>query len=217
MIEIDSLSLTLGSFTLSIPHLSIQKGDWLVITGSSGSGKTLFLETLSGFYLNISGRVALNGVDITGMPPEKRNIGIVFQDYSLFPHMTVADNIGFGLIMHHVQDVDERIQELGEMLGISSLFHRYPKNLSGGEKQRVAIARALAIRPAVLLLDEPASALDQRAKSLFWDDISTIHKNFCQIIIHVTHNPEEAERFGNLQMILEKGTVIRIFKKKSDL
>lgn len=212
MIEIDSLSLTLGNFTLTIPHLSIEKGDWLVITGTSGSGKTLFLETISGFYQNITGTVTLNGVDITRLPPERRKIGIVFQDYSLFPHMTVAENIGFGLKMHQIQDDNGRIQELGEMLGITSLFHRYPKNLSGGEKQRVAIARALAIRPAVLLLDEPASALDQKTKSLFWDDLSTIHKNYCQIIMHVTHNPEEAERFGTMQMVLEKGAVIRIAK-----
>ena len=171
MIEITDLVVRVGDFELFVDSLVLSDHDWWVMSGPSGSGKTLLLETIAGFYKPSSGTIMINGVDMTYISPEKRDIGIVFQDYSLFPHMTVRKNISYGLRLRRYQGSDTTVLQITKTLGIDSLLDRYPSTLSGGEKQRVAIARALVVKPALLILDEPASALDIDTKRELWRDI----------------------------------------------
>jgi molybdate transport system ATP-binding protein len=208
MLEISDLVVRAGKFNLIITQLMVNDGDWLIITGRSGSGKTLLLETIAGFYSPDSGSLILNGNDITRLPPEKREISIVFQDYSLFPHMNVKENISFGLRMKGTSGIEVIVSEYSKMLGIESLLFRRPSSLSGGEKQRVAIARALAVRPRLLLLDEPAGALDPLTRKNLWNDIRDLYSKGGLTIIHVTHDMGEAESLGNKKIIIEEGRIV---------
>jgi molybdate transport system ATP-binding protein len=208
MLEISDLVVRAGKFNLIITRLMVNDGDWLIITGRSGSGKTLLLETIAGFYSPDSGSLILNGEDITRLPPEKREISIVFQDYSLFPHMNVKENISFGLRMKGTSGIEVIVSEYSKMLGIESLLFRRPSGLSGGEKQRVAIARALAVRPRLLLLDEPAGALDPLTRKNLWNDIRDLYSKGGLTIIHVTHDMGEAESLGNKKIVIEEGRIV---------
>ena len=148
-LEIEDLSIDLGEFKLVDVNLKVKKGDYLTIIGPTGSGKSILLETIAGFYKPEKGRIYLEGEDITDLPPEKRNMSIVYQDYVLFPHKTVFDNIAYGL-KKKIKDKDkikEEITQIVEVLNISHLLHRTPDTLSGGEQQRVALARALVVKP----------------------------------------------------------------------
>lgn len=215
MIEITSLIVRVGSFELDVGSLTLSNKDWLVITGPSGSGKTLLLETIAGFYQPISGNILMNGKDITSFPPERRGIGIVFQDYSLFPHMNVRKNIGYGLYIRRYPEIDSLVVDIARKLGIDSLLDRYPKTLSGGEKQRVAIARALVVKPGLLLLDEPASALDIDARIELWKDIQLLFEKGDLSIVHVTHDIHEAKTLGTQKIILKDGKISNFFDKET--
>jgi ABC-type Fe3+/spermidine/putrescine transport system ATPase subunit len=166
MIKVENITKNFGDFHLKDVSLDIGNGEYLVILGPTGAGKTILLETIAGIYRPDKGRVYINGMDITGLPPRKRNCGMVYQDYMLFPHLTAGENIGFGLKARKAtaNEMEEKVSGLAGLMGVSHLLNRYPATLSGGEKQRVAIARALVLEPEVLLLDEPLSALDDETR-----------------------------------------------------
>ena len=191
---INNFSVKRGSFTLSPISLTIQMGEIFAILGRTGSGKTVLLEAISGMFPGDTGSILLDGTDIRDIPPSQRKLGLVYQDYGLFPHMKVKENISYGLKMHGYskKEQDSRAQELMEMLSISHIGDQYPGTLSGGESQRTALARALALAPQVLLLDEPFSALDPATRQSLYQELRRIHRHFGCTIIFVTHDMDEA-------------------------
>lgn len=212
MLEIKNIQLKLGRFVLNNIDLKINLGEYFVILGPSGSGKTVLLETIAGLYTPDSGKILYNKNDIILLPPEKRDIGFVYQDYELFPHMTVEDNIIFGLKIRGMNKkiISEKLYKLVSMLKIEHLLKRYPNKLSGGEKQRVALARAIIISPKILLLDEPLSALDIMIKPILQQEIKNIHKEFKSTIIHVTHDIEEAIFLADRIGIMSDGNLLKV-------
>ncbi|MFP4087920.1 MAG: ABC transporter ATP-binding protein, partial [Desulfobacteraceae bacterium] len=175
MIRIEDLNVSLLNFTLQDIRLTVAKNEFFALMGPTGAGKTVLLEALVGLVPVKSGRIFINEREVTGLPPERRGIGIVYQDHALFPHQTVLQNITYGLHFHRAQrsEVQGRREHLIDLLQLSHLLHRLPTHLSGGEKQRVALARALMVAPEVLLLDEPLSALDPN----FREEVRDAKKN----------------------------------------
>jgi len=195
-LSVSGLSAQAGSFTLGPVSLDIPANRVLVVLGPSGAGKTMLLETIAGLRPQQAGQVSLAGTDITGLPPERRGVGLVFQDAALFPHLTVRDNVRFGPRAHRVTSPDGS-DDLLHQLGIGHLADRSPRSLSGGERQRVALARALAIQPGLLLLDEPLSALDQPTRE---DMRALLQRLLAELAIpaaHVTHDRDEALSIGD--------------------
>jgi len=194
LLRVESLKLKLRNFELRDISFEVERGEHFAIVGPTGSGKSLLLETIAGIYSPNSGRIIIDGTDVTATPPEKRGVGIVYQDCMLFPHMSVYDNIAYGLRMRRVdrESIRERVRELSEMLGIEKLLDRRPSTLSGGEKQRVAIARALAVKPKIMLLDEPFSALDAETRVRLRDSIFRILRKEGVAVVHVTHIEDDA-------------------------
>ena len=209
MISVQQYSVTLGDFHLKNIDLEIIEGEIFALIGKTGSGKSVLLESLAGFYEQCSGKVLYDGVPVSGIPLEKRKIGFVYQDYCLFPHMSVLDNVEFGLKMHKVQKKKRRETALKMMgrLGISHLVHRLPSTLSGGEQQRCALARALVLEPKVLFMDEPFSALDPNTKKDMHHLIREIHKQFHCTIIFVTHDFYEAAELADRVGIVIHGSL----------
>jgi len=212
MLTIDSVSKSLGEFTLSNVSLSIGDGEYFIVLGPTGAGKTILLETIAGIYSPDAGRILLNGRDITDVPARDRNIGMVYQDYMLFPHLTVEENIGFGLKSRRADPVFIRgkVEESAELLNISHLLHRYPGTLSGGEQQRAAIARALVMEPEALLLDEPLSALDVKTRESLRVELARIHEATGMTIVHITHNFEEVFDLADRVAIMRGGEVVQV-------
>jgi molybdopterin-binding protein len=212
MIRIENISKDLGEFFLKDVSLSIEDGDYFMMLGPTGAGKTILLETMAGIYRPDKGRIFMKGREITGLPPRERHIGMVYQDYMLFPHLTVGENITFGLKSKKLPKDRARHKagELTELLGISHLLHRYPGTLSGGEQQRTAIARALIVEPEVLLLDEPLSALDSETKAKLRDELRRLHALTNITIVHVTHSFDEAFLLGSQMAIMNKGNIIQV-------
>ncbi len=199
---------TFGQFTaLADITLTIARGEFLTLLGPSGSGKTTFLMILSGFEGPTSGRLTLDGRDMTAMPPEARGFGMVFQGYALFPHMTVEENIAFPLKVQGrpAAAIKRRVAEIVEMVGLGGHGHKRPAGLSGGQQQRVALARALAYEPPVLLLDEPFSALDKNLRGQMQDEMRRIHRETGTTFVFVTHDQEEALALSSRIAIFEKG------------
>ncbi|MBW1713757.1 MAG: ABC transporter ATP-binding protein [Deltaproteobacteria bacterium] len=205
MIVIDQLRVDLPGFRLNEVSLEVGQGEFFALIGPTGSGKTLTLEAVAGLVALTSGRIFLAGRDITFLPPERRRIGIVYQDCALFPHLTVAANIAYGLRYHQDRGPQEKglVVSLARQLGIDHLLGRRPTTLSGGERQRVALARALAVRPEVLLLDEPLSALDPNFREGLRSLIKTIHQDTGVTVLMVSHD------FGEVLYLADKGAVIR--------
>jgi len=224
MIEVKSLCRSVKGFKLDNISFKSGDGEFLVILGPSGAGKSMLLEAIAGIVDIDAGQVIINGKDVTYLPPEKRNIGFVYQDFVLFPHLNVRENISFGLKMRKVSkdEQDERIAKITHLLGITHLLDRKPHKLSGGEKQRVALARALVIQPEVLLLDEPLSALDAHVRKKLRDEIRTLHDAFRINTIYVTHDQIEAyvlaDKIGiiNQGKLLELGTPKDVFQHPSN-
>jgi len=208
MIEIRDLKVSVGDFRIQVDKLRIERGDYLIIVGPTGAGKTILLETIAGFHRVKRGKIILNGRDITYLSPQERGVSMVYQDYMLFPHMTVEENIGYPLKIRKME-WRRRVKELAEDLGIKHLLRRYPKTLSGGEKQRVALARAVIIEPELLLLDEPFSALDPNMR----DSARKIVKDFIENLgistIHVTHDFSDAWIMGNKMGVMRNGKIVR--------
>lgn len=184
-------------------EIEVERGESLVILGPSGSGKTLLLETVAGFHPH-EGPVTLDGERVSDTSPEERDFGFVFQDYALFPHMTVRENVDFGSRYHdETRDGEELLAELG----VAELTDRYPPTLSGGEKQRVALARALAIRPEVMLLDEPLAALDVPTRQALRDDLADVLAD--ATAVYVTHNRTTARALADRIVIMNDGRVVQ--------
>ncbi|WP_079063949.1 ABC transporter ATP-binding protein [Streptomyces sp. NRRL F-4489] len=186
--------------------LTVEPGEVMALLGPSGSGKTTALRAVAGFVRPVSGRVLIGGRDVTGLPPHRRGIGMVVQQYALFPHLTVAGNVAFGLKAHRTPraDIPGRVAEALELTGMAGYADRHPRELSGGQQQRVAIARALAIRPGVLLLDEPLSALDTRLRSGMLAELARLHRELPDVsILYVTHDQVEALTLADRIAVLE--------------
>jgi putative spermidine/putrescine transport system ATP-binding protein len=190
--------------------LELCDGESVALLGPSGSGKSTLLALIAGFQVPTSGRIMLRGQDVSRLSPAARKIGVVFQDYALFPHLTVAGNVGYGLKMHRWPKGDRpaRIGEMLELVGLQGLGDRYPRQLSGGQRQRVALARALAFEPDLLLLDEPLAALDREIRLQMQSEIRRIRRHLRTTLIHVTHDREEAMALGDRIVILRDGSVV---------
>jgi len=203
------LTLTLGTFALGPISLAVAPGRTLVVLGPSGSGKTVFLESLAGFRPLRGGRIVLGGRDITGTPTEQRQVGLMFQDYALFPHLTVHENVGFGLRIRHQQDAG-RIDAMLRDLGLSHLGGRRPATLSGGERQRVALARALVVEPGLMLLDEPLSALDAPTREVVRDLLRSTLRALPIPSIYVTHDQDEAVALADDLAVFRNGRLVQL-------
>ncbi len=199
-IVVKNISLNLGAFALHDISFEFDSGETFVILGPSGAGKSVLLETLAGFYHPDAGQIRIGGRDVTTMPPEARRIGFMFQDYALFPHLTVMQNVQFP------QRADpSRVREVLARLGLEHLTDRKPVNLSGGEKQRVALARALAADPALFLFDEPLSALDARTRDTLREELKTLLRQLGVPAIYVTHDQAEALVLADRIAVLRDG------------
>ncbi len=187
--------------------LSVAKGELVSLLGPSGCGKTTTLRLIAGFEKPTEGRIFLDGEDISPIPDNKRNLGMVFQSYGLFPNLNVADNVGFGLDVRRVPkpDRDKRVAEMLDVVGLRELSGRYVQQLSGGQQQRVALARALAIQPRMLLLDEPLSALDAKVRLALRGEIRRIQQEFAITTIYVTHDQEEALVISDRVVVMNQG------------
>jgi putative spermidine/putrescine transport system ATP-binding protein len=193
-------------------NLQAIQGEFISFLGPSGCGKTTTLRMIAGFELPSAGQIALADKDITFTPPNKRNIGMVFQSYALFPNMTVTDNIGYGLKVagKSKKEVLQRVDEMLALIHLENFRKRYPTQLSGGQQQRVALARALAIHPHVLLLDEPLSALDAKIRVELRQEIRRIQQTLHITTIYVTHDQEEALSLSDRIVVMNEGKVEQI-------
>lgn len=221
MIRLSNVYKRIGDFNIANVNLNIDANEYFVILGPTGAGKTIILEIISGMYKPDQGEVWINGQNMSSEAPEQRNIGFVYQDYMLFPHLNVLENISFALKIKKVPPriIKQKIEKTTVMLDIGDLMQRNPATLSGGEQQRVALARALVTEPEVLLLDEPLSALDPRSKETFQQELKTIHEQVKTTTIHITHDFNEAfilaDRIGIMHdgELVEVGTPREIFQK----
>jgi len=212
MIEVKNLCVDLGEFVLKDITLDIEGGEYFIILGPTGAGKTVLLESIAGLYPIKSGEIWLRGKEVTGVEPERRRISIVYQDHVLFPHLLVKDNLLFGLRMHNANadEQKDRLNWVAELLGISNLLHRRPDTLSGGEKQKVALGRAIVTRPELLLVDEPLSSLDPETRESVQQELRQLHKALGITILHVTHDFEEAIALGNRIAVIGEGRLMQV-------
>jgi len=212
MIRIEGIGKKWQNFMLQDISLEIEDGEYFVILGPTGAGKTLLLETIAGFHQPDYGKIYMDGKDITSLPPNRRKMGFVYQDYMLFPHMKVRENISYGLrIMEKDEgEIEKKVKELAKMLHIEHILDREPSNLSGGERQRVALARALAIEPHILLLDEPLSAMDEMLKEEIMKDLKRINREGGITFIHVTHSRSDAVMLADRMAVMKDGRIIQV-------
>ena len=208
-----------GAIVLKPLTLDVAAGEILAMIGPSGSGKTTALRAVAGFVRPASGRIDIGGADVTDLPPYERGLAMVVQNYALFPHMRVADNVAFGLKARRAAKklIEERVDDALRVVGMQKFLTRYPRELSGGQQQRVAIARALAVRPRVLLLDEPLSALDAQIRRSMVEEIARLHADLPGLtILYVTHDQSEALTLADRIAILKDGSLSAI-GRTSDL
>ncbi len=193
-------------------NLGVEKGEFISFLGPSGCGKTTTLRMVAGFETPTEGAIRIDGKDVVRLRPNARNIGMVFQSYALFPNMTVARNVGFGMKVagRPKAEIDARVAEMLELIGLPGLGERYPFQLSGGQQQRVALARALAARPKVLLLDEPLSALDAKIRVSLREQIRAIQRQLGITTIYVTHDQEEALSMSDRIVVMNGGIAEQI-------
>ena len=212
MIEIKNLSLRLGSFSLRDINLTIGDGEYFIILGPTGAGKTVLIECIAGLHRISQGEIWIDGENATHLTPEERNMGYAPQDCVLFPFLNVFDNVGFGLRQagYSRTAIAEKIETLAHLAGISHLLGRDTRSLSGGESQRVALARALALSPQALLLDEPLSNLDLQTSKYLRLELRRIHRELGLTTIHITHNQMEAEEMADRIGILNMGRLEQV-------
>lgn len=210
MIELKNIEKSFEKFSIRNLNLAIEKGDYFIILGKSGAGKSLILEMIAGLVMPDNGRIFRDGRDISYLPIQKRNIGIVFQDNALFPHMTVKDNLLYPLSCARLRKESKRnlIKKMASELEIDHLLNRNPESLSGGEKRRVALARTLVLKPDILLLDEPLVSLDAQMRGGIRSLLRKIHKAG-QTIIHVTHDYEETLSLADKIAVLNNGIIVQ--------
>ena len=212
-LQINNVSKTFGS-TEAVKDfdLDVEKGELVSFLGPSGCGKTTTLRMVGGFEMPTSGHIVVDGEDITDKPPNQRDVGMVFQSYALFPNMTVGGNIGFGLkvVKKPPEEIKQRVREMLELINMPEYGDRYPYQLSGGQQQRVALARALALRPEVLLLDEPLSALDAKIRVALRSEIRSIQRKLAITAIYVTHDQEEALSISDRVVVMNAGKMEQV-------
>jgi len=192
--------------------LKISEGEFFVLLGPSGCGKTTTLRIIAGLEKADSGRVYIDGKDVTDLPPKDRDVAMVFQDYALYPHMKVRDNVAFPLKIRRMpkQEINKRVKEVAELLGIDDVLDRYPYELSGGQQQRVALARALVRQPKIFLMDEPLSNLDAKIRIYLRSELKALQRKLNVTTIYVTHDQAEALSLGNRIAVMNKGKVMQI-------
>src|SRR5258706_12410482 len=209
-IQIHDVSKKFGDFlAVDRVFLDIQRGEFFSLLGPSGCGKTTLLRMIAGFEHPTSGQILIDSADVTGVPPYARPVHLVFQHYALFPHLSVAKNVAFGLRYQNVakSDYATRVGEALALVQLSGLDHRYPHELSGGQKQRVALARALVLRPKVLLLDEPLGALDQKLRKEMQVELKRLQRSLGITFVFVTHDQEEAMTMSDRVAVMNAGRV----------
>jgi len=213
-VELREILKILGDFRLEIESLKAKEGEFLTLLGPSGCGKTTTLRIIAGFEKPDKGEVLFNSKVMNEIPPYERNIGIVFQDYALFPHMTVFKNIAFGLELRKLprEEIEKKVRWALKLVGLEGFENRYPEQLSGGQQQRVALARALVIEPEVLLLDEPLSNLDAKIRERLRGEIKRIQKELSITTIYVTHDQEEAMAISDRIAVMHDGRIEQVGK-----
>ncbi|WP_299913143.1 ABC transporter ATP-binding protein [uncultured Paracoccus sp.] len=212
-LELSGLRKTYGPVVaLENFNLSVEKGEFISLLGPSGCGKTTTLQMIAGFTEPTAGKIVLSGRDLVSVPPAKRGLGIVFQSYALFPHLTAAENVSFGLEMRGVDRAtrEQQVRQTLEMVGLKGYEDRYPRRMSGGQQQRVAVARALVIRPEILLLDEPLSNLDAKMREEMQSELLSIQRSLGTTTILVTHDQQEAMALSNRVVVMSKGQIEQI-------
>ncbi len=212
MLSINELSGDLGGFRVGPIDLTVEDGEYLVVLGPTGAGKTVLIEFIIGIHDPEKGRIAVNGQDITGLYTEERNIAYVPQDYALFPNLNVEKNIAYGLEAKRLprEEINRTVAEVIDKLGLDYIRHRMPLNLSGGEKQRVALGRALVTKPRLILLDEPLSALDENLRTEMARELRSLQQELEGTFIHVCHNFEEAADVADRIAIMDQGKFIQV-------
>ncbi|MEO3471676.1 ABC transporter ATP-binding protein [Roseomonas sp. CAU 1739] len=211
-LTLQEVSKHYGTFTaVDRVSLDVAQGEFLTLLGPSGSGKTTILMAVAGFVAPSAGSIVLDGADITPLPPEKRNFGMVFQGYALFPHMTVAENVAFPLRVRGLSraDRDTKVRAALDLVQLAAFADRLPKQLSGGQQQRVALARALVFDPNLLLLDEPLSALDKKLRAELQEELKALHRRVGRTFVNVTHDQEEALSLSDRIAILNHGKLVQ--------
>lgn len=225
-IALRDLSKRYGNFVaVDRVSLEISPGDFISLLGPSGSGKTTTLMMIAGFEMPTSGQILLDGKNITHLPSHRRELGVIFQNYALFPHMTVAENVAYPLRMRRVAkaEVEARVRRILDQVHLGPLASRYPHQMSGGQQQRVAIARALVFDPPVLLLDEPLGALDKKLRHHLRNEIKNLHKQVGKTMIYVTHDQDEALAMSDRVAVMHEGRIRQvsapeaIYRRPADL
>ena len=214
LLLMENIEVTAGEFTLRIPRLEVVRGEYLIVLGASGVGKTLLLNVIAGLVKPSKGTIMIDGRDSTRLPPEKRGIALVPQDYGLFPHMSVIENISYGLVIRGIprREAYREAERIAELLGITSVMNRKPGSLSGGEKQRVALARALVVKPKLVLLDEPLSSLDPGLRLKGLELLARIKSETHITVIHVTHDILDALYLADKIAYIDKGKLEGVYK-----
>ncbi len=209
MIKIENFTLNKGNFCLSNIEIEIKDKQTIAILGETGSGKTLLLESIAGLYKGNKGGIYLNGINITSIEPNKREIGFVYQDYCLFNHMSVKDNIAYGLKVRKENKniIEKKVNDIAKSFNIENILEKTPNVISGGEKQRTALCRSLILNPKVLLLDEPFSAMDPNTKDLLIKNLKEYKEKYKGIIILVTHDFNEAIKLADIIHIMIQGKI----------
>ena len=212
-VEFAGISKSFGSVAALHPiDLDIPQGQFLTLLGPSGSGKTTLLNICAGYLAPSAGRVVVGGRDITALPPRQRNMGMVFQSYALFPHMSVAENVGYGLTVRKLarDEIARRVQDVLKMTQLEGFGERAIRELSGGQQQRVALARAMVIQPDILLMDEPLGALDRQLRKEVQFEIRRLHRARPRTTIYVTHDQEEALVMSDRIAVMRAGRIVQI-------
>ena len=212
-VELEGVTKRYGeTLALDVEHLGIEKGEFFALVGPSGSGKTTLLRLIAGFTEPTSGSIRIGGRTVQDLPPYKRDIGMVFQNYALFPHMSVYENVAFGLKVRHLAsaETESRVKELLGLVRLPGMERRRPQQLSGGQQQRVALARALVTRPRLLLLDEPLGALDKKLRTAMQVELRQIQREVGITTVFVTHDQEEALTLSDRIAVINEGKVVQL-------
>ena len=226
-LEINNITKKFGRKVIAVDNISLEVHDqeFLVLLGPSGCGKTTTMRMIAGLEEVTDGTILIDGVDVTELPPRKRNVSMVFQNYAIWPHMTVYENISYALKLKHMDkvEIDRIVHDVARMTKITELLERHPSQLSGGQQQRVAVARAIAVSPKVFLMDEPLSNLDAKLRVSMRTELKTIHASAKATTVFVTHDQSEAMSIADRIVIMRGGKIIQIgtpeevYEKSADL